>query len=191
MIKLLPLIGLAASAMLCLIGWQRGIFASQDSLHAFIDSCGVMGEVVFVLFQAVQVVIPILPGGLGCLAGVMLFGVWRGFLFNYIGICLGSLLAFLVARCYGKPLLVLLFGAERIQKYHDWTEKNKRFTKLFAFAILFPVAPDDFLCYLAGTTQMRLSHFTAIILLCKPFAIAFYSLGLSAAFQHLTALFSV
>ena len=29
----------------------------------------------------------ILPGGLGCLAGVILFGVWKGFWYNYIGIC--------------------------------------------------------------------------------------------------------
>ena len=33
----------------------------------------------------------ILPGGLGCLAGVILFGVWKGFWYNYIGICAGSM----------------------------------------------------------------------------------------------------
>lgn len=60
---------------------------------------------------------------------------------------------------------------------------------LFAAAIFFPVAPDDFLCYLAGTTPMRLGRFTSIILLGKPASIALYSLGLNVVFQQAAALF--
>ena len=51
----------------------------------------------FVAFQVVQVVVPMLPGGLGCLVGVVLFGPVMGFVYNYVGICIGSLLAFAVA----------------------------------------------------------------------------------------------
>ena len=189
-VKWLPLAGLTASAVLCAIGWQKGIFASEESLNQFISSCGSAGMLVFIAIQMIQVVIPILPGGISCLVGVVLFGAWRGFLFNYIGICLGSVIAFLVARIYGEPLIKALFGDDKIERYQKWTEKNNRFTKLFALAIFFPVAPDDFLCYLAGTTKMRLSHFTAIILLCKPFAIALYSLGLTAIFNQLTVFLS-
>ena len=32
------------------------------------------GGLLFVAFQMVQVVVPVLPGGLGCLVGVVLFG---------------------------------------------------------------------------------------------------------------------
>ena len=46
-----------------------------------------------------------------------------------------------------------------------------------AFAIFFPVAPDDFLCYLTGLTNMSVSKFTAIILLCKPASILAYSMA--------------
>ena len=190
-LRWLPLAGFLICLVFCAVGWRAGIFNSQEALHRFITGCGTAGIGVFIFFQAVQVVIPILPGGLGCLAGVLLFGAWQGFLFNYIGICIGSILAFVLARCYGRPLLVLLFGADKVDRYHAWTEKNDRFTKLFAFAIFFPVAPDDILCFMAGTTAMRLSQFTAIILLAKPFAIALYSLGLMTIFDRLTALFSV
>ena len=61
-------------------------------------------QLLFVAFQAVQVVVPILPGGLGCLAGVLLFGPWWGFVYNYIGICAGSLMAFAIARNCGKDV---------------------------------------------------------------------------------------
>ena len=76
-----------------------------------------------------------------------------------------------------------MFDKKLIDKYENWTEKNDRFTKLFALAIFFPVAPDDFLCYLAGTTKMKLKTFTAVILFGKPLSIAAYSMGLNLMLQ--------
>lgn len=73
------------------------------------------------------------------------------------------------------------------EKYSNVTE-HKNFTKYFAIAIFLPLAPDDFLCYLAGTTKMKLRHFTIIILLGKPFAIAMYTFGLDFIMRKLSIL---
>ena len=159
------LFGLILCVLTGIWAWQAGLLTSQDRLQAFVASCGAAGGLLFVAFQMVQVVVPVLPGGLGCLVGVVLFGPVMGFVYNYVGICIGSLLAFAVARNCGRPLLSLLFSEKLIAKYSDWTERNNRFARLFALAIFFPVAPDDFLCYLAGTTSMTWRRFTAIILL--------------------------
>ena len=182
------LCGLVICVVTAVWAWRMGFLTSQERLQALVAGCGAAGALVFVAFQAVQVVVPILPGGLGCLAGVLLFGAVEGFLYNYIGICLGSLLAFAVARSCGKPLLPLLFSERTIAKYSRWAEEKGRFARLFALAIFLPVAPDDFLCYLAGTTEMSWRRFTAIILLGKPFAIALYSLGLTVVWRQVTAL---
>ncbi len=100
--RLVSTAGLVLSILLCIYGLHSGIFTSQDKLQRFIAGFGLAGVAVFILFQAVQVVLPILPGGIGCLAGVLLFGAWKGFFYNYIGICGGSILAFLIAKSYGK-----------------------------------------------------------------------------------------
>lgn len=176
--------GLVFCALFVVYGLQHHIFTSQAALQAFIAGFGVFGAAVFAAFQAVQVVIPILPGGLGCLAGVLLFGPWVGFTCSYIGICLGSAGAFLLARIYGRPMLSAMFKEETIRKYEAWT--GRHFSFWFALAIFFPVAPDDFLCWLAGTTEMSFRKFSAIILLGKPASIALYSLGLEFAFQWLS-----
>ena len=177
----------AGGFLLCvavaLWGWQSGVLTSQERLEALVASLGIAGALLFTVFQAVQVVVPVLPGGLGCLVGVILFGPVWGFVYNYVGICAGSLMAFAVARNCGKPLLSLLFSERTIRKYSRWAEERDRFARLFALAIFLPVAPDDFLCYLAGTTDMTWRRYTAIILLGKPFAIALYSLGLTAAWR--------
>ena len=184
-LRAVSMTGFAVCVLLALWGWQTGVLTSQERLEALVKSCGAAGAVLFTVFQAVQVVVPILPGGLGCLAGVLLFGPVMGFVYNYVGICIGSLMAFAVARSCGRPLLGLLFSQRTIDKYSRWAEEKDRFARLFALAIFLPVAPDDFLCYLAGTTDMSWRRYTAIILLGKPFAISLYSLGLTALWQML------
>jgi len=179
------LFGLLLCIAAAVWAWNAGLLTSQERMQAFVASCGAAGGLLFVAFQAVQVVVPVLPGGLGCLAGVVLFGPALGFVYNYVGICIGSLLAFAVARSCGRPLLRLLFSEKLLTKYSSWTEQNNRFARLFALAIFFPVAPDDFLCYLAGTTSMTWRRFTTIILLGKPLSIALYSLGLTVLFQQI------
>ena len=159
------------------------LFTSQVALEAFLGKFGIMAFVIFILFQAIQVVFPVLPGGIGVLGGVLIFGPLTGFFYNYIGICLGSIAAFLIAKHYGTPVIKSMFSSKLQAKYSKWSE-SKKFPKLFAIAIFMPIAPDDFLCYLAGTTNMSLKRFTTIILLGKPMAIAAYSFGLNFALQH-------
>lgn len=186
-INVFTLLGLIACGVFIFYGFKQQIFTSQDALRSFVGGFGAFGAVVFVLFQAVQVVVPILPGGLGCLAGVVLFGPWYGFAYNYIGICIGSLVAFGVARYCGRPLLERMFPRKLLIKYDRWMG-HKSFSRWFALAIFLPVAPDDFLCYMAGTTSMRWDQFTLIILTCKPFAIAAYSTGLTVAMNTILRL---
>lgn len=184
LVNLLTVLGLCACTLLVFYAWRHNLFSSQDALKHYIAGFGVMGALVFVAFQTAQVVLPVLPGGLGCLGGVLLFGPWLGFVYNYVGICIGSLLAFFLARRYGKPLLSSLFSSDALTKYESWTAR-RRFDALFAAAIFFPVAPDDLLCYLAGTTPMPARRFAAIILLGKPASIALYSLGLDLVFRNI------
>lgn len=185
MLHFLPFLGFAICGVLAVWGYQTGVLTSQQVMEEFVNGCGVWGPTLFVLLQIVQVVIPILPGGISCLAGVILFGPVKGFLYNYVGICVGSMLAFAVSKTYGRPLLYRLFPEKLIDRYDHWTEETGHFDRWFALAIFLPVAPDDFLCYLAGTTCMSWKKYTAIIWLCKPFAILAYSVLLGIAWDKI------
>lgn len=176
-------VSLILCGILAVWGYQSGIFQSVETMQQFVNRFGMVGALIFVLIQIVQVVFPIIPGGISCLAGVLLFGAIPGFFYNYIGICVGSCIAFGIARSLGRPVLYKMFSEKMIEKYLTWTEQKGRFLKLFALAIFLPVAPDDFLCYLAGTTNMTWKQFVAVIFLGKPFSIALYSLGLTTLFQ--------
>ena len=87
-------------------------------------------------------------------------------------------------------IIKILFKKSSIDKYIGLLDEGSRFDKLFAFAIFMPVAPDDFLCYLAGITKMSIKKFTAIIIFCKPATIIAYSLSLSFMIDIIIKFFS-
>lgn len=171
-------------------GFRQGIFTDQSKMEAFLQSCGIFAPLLFVILQAVQVVIPILPGAVGCVFGVVFWGAVKGFFLNYIGICIGSVWAFLLARHFGQEFVLQMTGNKFFEKYSKYLMKEKQFEKVFALLIFLPVAPDDFLCYLAGISKIPLKRFTLIILLGKPFAIFLYSMGLNQIFQNALAFFA-
>ena len=173
--RILPFIGIVLLTVFFVALYRAGILTDSGKMASFIEGTGLYGPVVFFLIQVIQVVIPIIPGGISCLCGVLLFGPVAGFILNYLGICCGSVLIFLIARRYGRPLLDRMFSSSLITRYDSWMEKGRRFEKLFAAAIFFPFAPDDFLCALAGTTEMHTARFVMIIVLGKPVSILLYS----------------
>ena len=69
-------------------------FDSVETLQAYMKDFGIAAPLALTLFQAIQVVIPVLPGYLGCAAGAVAFGSMSGFWCNYIGISAGSIIAY-------------------------------------------------------------------------------------------------
>lgn len=183
LINLSSIIGILATIALLIYGYQAGIFSSAEQLSYMISQAGIWGPLIFIFIQIIQCVIPIIPGGLSCVAGIILFGPFYGFIYNYIGILLGSLINFILARHYGKPLIETIVSKKTYNKYISLLDRGKHFDKLFALAIFMPVAPDDFLCMLAGLTKMTYKKFITIIVLGKPASLLVYSLGLTTAFE--------
>lgn len=185
LLKFSTWIGLAIFCLFIIYGYKAGLFSSTESFRNFILGFGMWSGLIFVLIQIAQVIVPIVPGAVSCVAGIIIFGPWVGFLYNYIGICIGSILVFLLSKKYGKDFVKGIIGEKSYNKYIGWIERGRKFDTMFALAIFFPVAPDDLLCYIAGLTKMKLEKFVAIILLGKPMSIALYSLGLTSIGQYL------
>lgn len=186
--KIITALFMIGCIILGVMGYRAGIFTSLEALQDWIAGFGITAPLIFIILQAVQVAIPIIPGGVTLLGGVLIFGPWEGFWYNYIGIVIGSMAVFAISRIYGKPLMYKIFPLELIEKYESWTGNHGRFAKLFAAAIFLPGAPDGLICYLAGTTEMTWKTYTLIILLGKPASIALYSLGFFTVSKGISAI---
>ena len=155
--------------------FKLGLLEDKNILIQYMKKFGIFAGLFFILLQIAQVVFPVIPGGASCLAGVLAFGPVLGFIYNYIGLALGTLIAFLLSRIYGIKIVEKFFPEETINKYLKYIQNN-RFTSIFFWGIFLPGLPDDLLCYIAGLSKMRLKTFILIILIGKPFALIFYSL---------------
>ena len=178
----------AAMISFVIYGLKSGIFTDRAMMEELVSRGGIWGPITFMIIQMVQVVVPVIPGGITCAVGVVVFGPWYGLLYNYIGIVAGSCINFYLARRYGQCLVKFFVKEETYNKYITWLEKGKKFDKFFAAAIFFPCAPDDVLCMIAGLTKMSWKKFSAIILLGKPASIAAYSMALVYAGGFLSGL---
>ncbi|EPP7187434.1 TVP38/TMEM64 family protein [Enterococcus hirae] len=178
LINFISIIGLVISIGLTIYFINLGIFKDLNSLRGLVGDSIILGPIIFILIQILQVVIPIIPGGISTAAGVLIFGPYAGFIYNYVGICIGSIIIFLLGRRYGKPFILSMVSDKTYNKYVGWLDNQNRFEKLFALAIFLPVAPDDALCLMAGLTNISVKKYTWIILLAKPLSIFLYSMAL-------------
>lgn len=162
--------------LFCVQGYLGGHFSSAEQLQAYMKRFGVFAPVILTVIQAIQVIIPVLPGWLGCVVGAGMFGAAGGFWCNYIGISAGSIISFLLAKRYGVELVKKMVPMEKYQRLVDWVNTKKSYTLILFLAILLPLAPDDFLCWFSGLTGMASRRFIWIIIAAKPWCILFYSL---------------
>ena len=188
LINFISIIGLGLSIALTIYFINLGVFKDLNALRGLVGDSIILGPIIFVFIQILQVVIPIIPGGISTAAGVLIFGPYAGCIYNYIGICIGSIIIFLLGRRYGKPFILSMISDKTYNKYIGWLDNQNRFEKLFALAIFLPVAPDDALCLMAGLTNMSVKRYTLIILIAKPLSIFLYSMALIYGGQYLSGL---
>lgn len=152
-------------------------FDSVESLQNYMKSFGIAAPLILTVFQAAQVVVPVLPGYLGCAAGAVAFGSMTGFWCNYIGISAGSIIAYFLAQKYGIAIVNAMFPKKQYEKWSRQIEKSKSYELLLFIATLLPLFPDDFLCYFSGLIKMNCKKFIWIIILGKPWCILAYSIA--------------
>lgn len=160
------------------MGWLD-IFKSTEILHEYISGFGIWAPLVFAALQILQVIISPIPGNITTLAGGLLFGFGNGFLISYISIFIGSVIAFALARMFGKPLVIKLVGEKMTHKYIDVLSSRQKVVLIFMF--LLPFFPDDALCLIAGLSGISWAFFIVILLLARPAGILFSALVGSGA----------
>ena len=122
---------------------------SQEELQIFIQQKGALAPLIFTLVTFLQVTFIPIPSTITVLIGNYLFGFWLSYLYSFIGMLLGSVLAFYLGRWFGKKFIYwIVSDKELVDKYLNKI-KHKGNVLLF-FMFIFPFFPDDLLCSVAG-----------------------------------------
>ena len=105
---------------------STGCLTDPLKMENLIDSFGLFSPILFLLIQIIQVIIPIIPGGVSSGIGVILFGPIMGFILNYVGLLIGSIIVFLLVRRYGKNFILRFTDIKTYNKYIGWLDKGKK-----------------------------------------------------------------
>lgn len=173
---------LALLGMFFFVGYRRGIFESPEAMQDYLQGAGSYAPLLLTAIQTMQAFFPIIPSFFGFVVGAGLFGAIGGFLCNYIGISLGSVIAYLLARKFGIAFVQQIIPQKKYDTAVNWALSKKSYTVVFALSILLPLAPDCILCYFSGLIQMPIRKYLTIILAAKPWCILFYSILFSNLF---------
>jgi uncharacterized membrane protein YdjX (TVP38/TMEM64 family) len=136
------------------------IYSHREKLRRFLVILGPYSSAVFVLLQALQVILSPIPGELTGVVGGYIYGTTFGFILSTIGLTLGSWIAFELARIFGRPFVERWTPREFLEKFHFLTTKTGAMICFVLFLI--PGLPKDYLCYVLGLSPMRLTTFLLI-----------------------------
>lgn len=140
----------------------KELASNPDVIRDYILGSGIWGPITLIIIQIVQVIISPIPGMVTSLVAGAVYGVIWGFLLNVLGIFLGSIGAFYLARAFGKPLVIKIIGKRSYDKYNRLV--SEKYTIGLFILYLLPFFPDDALCLLAGISAMDTSIFLFFVL---------------------------
>ena len=164
---------------------QQRLLTNPELLQLYLKRLGWTAPLGFILIQIIQVVIPVIPGGISIAIGIIFFGPMLGFVYNYVGLLIGSYIVFKLVKLYGKSFILKVTDEKTYDKYIGWLDQGRKFEIFFSIAILLPGFPDDLLCMIAGLTNMSMKKYMLINILCKPVGLFFYSYGIKELMSYI------
>lgn len=133
---------------------------NREVASAWLARYGLFSPLLFISLQILQVIVAPIPGEVTGVFGGYLYGPWLGFLYSTVGLTLGSLIAFYLARIFGEPLVEKVIPGEFLQKYDRFLQKRGLMVAFIFFVV--PGFPKDALCYVLGLSHLRITPFIIV-----------------------------
>jgi uncharacterized membrane protein YdjX (TVP38/TMEM64 family) len=137
-----------------------GICTNKDWIKGTLKAAGPLAPLVFILLQSLQVIFAPIPGEATGFIGGYLFGAPLGLLYSTLGLTLGSILAFLIARWLEEHYVKRWIPADILQKFDFLMERQGALVSFILF--LLPGFPKDYLCFVLGLSRMPFKLFLLI-----------------------------
>ena len=159
------------SVVLCVLSvigflWVRAKFSDVDVIKVWIEENYLLGSILMIFICALQVVIAFIPGELLEIASGYAFGSIMGSVVCTVGIVLGSTVAIVLARRFGRSLVESIYPKEKIDALPIINDPKKRNATVFLL-FLIPGTPKDMLTYVIGLTSMSIPKYIALTTLAR------------------------
>jgi len=149
------------------------IIKEPSLLKEWMANFGSFQIIMFILIQAFQVVIFIIPGELVEIAAGFLFGTTLGSIYSIMGIAFGSAISFMIARILGYEFVKWVVPEQMFNRWNVFINEDKRGGIVLFLLYFIPGTPKDALAYFAGITPVSYVKFIFISMFARLPAIFF------------------
>lgn len=125
-----------------------------------------LGPIPGIMLPFIEAFFPFLPLIVFVLANGAAYGLFKGFLYSWIGASLGSIVVFLIIRRLGnKRIFQVIRNNQQVQRVTNWLSKHG-FGPLFIL-LCFPFSPSSVINVVAGLSKVSTQQFILAVLLGK------------------------
>lgn len=156
-VKLLVLLAIVIAIPVNIVLYHHDIidrFESFQDVIAFLEQYHWQSILIYIVIQAVQIVISMIPGQAFQFAAGYLYTFFPGLLFSLIGAALGTSVSFCLAKVLGKDAIHLFLGEEKTAYYVERLNSKRAYAIVFLIYLI-PGIPKDIVSYAAGVSEMR------------------------------------
>lgn len=141
---------------------ELSILRDRMAFQDFIYSFGILGPLIIVLVIIAEVIIAPIPGFVPAISAGFIFGTVEGAIYVYVGNIIGSSLIFLIARKYGRFLILKFVSEEKLARYEHLIA---RYQNILLLLYVFPFIPVDIMSGAFGLSMIRFKRFISFILI--------------------------
>ncbi|MDT8717011.1 TVP38/TMEM64 family protein [Clostridium sp. 19966] len=127
-----------------------------EALREYLRSFGGLGFLMYILLQAVHVLLVVIPGDIFNVCGGFIYGIPLGFLLSMVGLMLGTVCAFYISRLFGYEFISRFIPKDKIDKIEKILNSTKGMLGMLIICLI-PVIPKDLMMYIAGLTPIKAS----------------------------------
>ena len=145
---------LTAASLICIWIFRDDLsvmwawFSDMDSIVSSVHAAGIWAPITLFVLFVLQVFLAFIPGQALMVACGYIYGFWGGFLISWISLVIGSELAYLLARVYGRQFAERWISADVLSRW-DHSARGQG-VGFFAITLVMPLVPNDAMCYVAG-----------------------------------------
>lgn len=148
---------------------------TRENLVSAIETLRGFGFILGIGLVSVEAFLPFLPLVLFVTVNVVVFGFFQGYLYSWIGTCLGTILVFFVLRRFGRFGLFKKIHANDNHARRLMKIREKGFTPFFIL-YCFPFTPSFAVSFVAALSDLPTDRFVAATLSGKLVMILFLSI---------------
>ncbi|SCI20091.1 TVP38/TMEM64 family protein [Romboutsia sp. Marseille-P6047] len=126
-----------------------------EDIKNYVQSFGKIGPIVYIIMFAL-VPLTFFPDSVLAIAGGLIFGLFKGYIYTAIGALIGGTISFYISRYWGREIIKKL-TKEKLDNIEVMIN-NKGFTIIFLLRLI-PLFPFDVISYGAGLTSVKYKDF--------------------------------